>query len=216
MEMPYLTGKSDYAPPDPTVGGGMMARMAALYPRHAYDFRPRMRELPADGSVPHLDGWRWIHTPGHSPGHVSLFRDSDRVLIAGDAFVTQKQESFVAVMTNHEHVHGPPMYFTPDWQSAKASVQALSALQPSIAATGHGIPLGGDVLNAQLAALALHFEELAMPKHGRYVNEPALFDENGVVSVPPAVSDPVPMIAASAAVAIGACAIGAAMSRRKQ
>src|SRR4051794_16740119 len=61
MEMPYLTGRSEYPPPDPTVGGGMMARSAMLYPNHPYDFRPRMRELPADGSVPHLIGWRWIH-----------------------------------------------------------------------------------------------------------------------------------------------------------
>src|SRR5581483_3171047 len=173
LEMPYLTGRSDYPPPDPTVGGGMMARLSPLYPKHAYDFRPRMRELPADGTVPGMEGWRWIYTPGHSPGHVSLFRDTDRTLIAGDAFVTQKQESFAAVMTNAQHVHGPPMYFTPDWMSAKHSVQKLAALEPRIAATGHGIPMSGDVMMAQLTALALHFEQLGMPAHGRYVNQPA-------------------------------------------
>ena len=40
-----------------------------------------------------MPGWRWVHTPGHTAGHVSLFRDADRTLIAGDAFVTTKQES---------------------------------------------------------------------------------------------------------------------------
>ena len=36
-----------------------------------------------------MPGWRWIHTPGHTAGHVSLYRDSDRTLLAGDAFVTR-------------------------------------------------------------------------------------------------------------------------------
>ena len=40
-----------------------------------------------------------IHCPGHTPGHVSFFRESDRTLIAGDAFVTTKQESTIAVLT---------------------------------------------------------------------------------------------------------------------
>jgi hypothetical protein len=145
---------------------------------------------------------------------VSLFRDSDRVLIAGDAFVTQKQESFMAVMTNAQHVHGPPMYFTPDFVSAKRSVQTLAALEPSIAATGHGIPMGGDVLMAQLQALALHFEELGMPAHGRYVNQAAVTDETGVVHVPPPAPDPLPKLAACAAVALGTAALVAALRKR--
>ena len=62
-----------------------------------------------------MQGWRWIFTPGHSPGHISLFRDSDRTLIVGDAFVTTKQESLMSVMTQRMEMHGPPMYFTPDW-----------------------------------------------------------------------------------------------------
>src|SRR5688572_10202147 len=77
LEMPYLTGRSAYPPPDPTVGRGMMARMSMLYPRGPYDFGQRMRELPEDGSVPGMIGWRWVHTPGHMPGHVALFRDAD-------------------------------------------------------------------------------------------------------------------------------------------
>src|SRR5581483_9224860 len=119
LEMPYLTGRSDYPPPDPTVGGGMIARTAFLFPRSGIDISGRVHPLPEDGSVPHMPGWRWIHTPGHSPGHVSLFRDADRALIAGDAFITQKQESFWGVMTERQKVHGPPMYFTIDWDQAR-------------------------------------------------------------------------------------------------
>ena len=115
LELPYLTGRSSYPPPDPTVGGGAMARLAALYPKRPVDVSDRVVELPADGSVPGALGWRWIATPGHAPGHVSLFRDADHALVAGDAFVTTKQESAIAVLTQRPELHGPPMYFTPDW-----------------------------------------------------------------------------------------------------
>src|SRR5438477_2584025 len=75
LELPYLTGRSDYPPPDPTVGGGLMASvMARFFPRAGTDLGGRVRALPADGSVPGLPGWRWVHTPGHTPGHVSFFR----------------------------------------------------------------------------------------------------------------------------------------------
>src|SRR5688572_9417313 len=91
LELPYLTGRSAYPPPDPTVGGGAMARLSPLYPRGPFDFGDRVRTLPADGAVPGAPGWTWIETPGHSPGHVSLFHVHDRLLVAGDAFVTTKQ-----------------------------------------------------------------------------------------------------------------------------
>ena len=115
LEMPHLTGRSDYPAPDPTVGEGAMALMSFAYPNAASDFGARVKPLPDDGSVPHMPGWRWIHTPGHTAGHISLFRDDDRCLIAGDAFVTVKQESLYAVATQEREVHGPPAYFTPDW-----------------------------------------------------------------------------------------------------
>ena len=44
-----------------------------------------------------LPGWRWMHTPGHSPGHVSLVREADGAVIAGDAITTTKQESLISV-----------------------------------------------------------------------------------------------------------------------
>lgn len=112
LEVPYVTGKSEYPPPDPAVGGGLMALMAKLYPRGPANLGRRVQLLPVDGSVPGLPGWRWIHTPGHTAGHISLFRDEDRVLVAGDAFVTTKQESFLAVATQRPELHGPPAYYT--------------------------------------------------------------------------------------------------------
>ena len=168
-ELPYLTGQLSYEPPDPSVGKGLMAALSFLYPNKPIDLGPRVHPLPADGNIPFMPGWSWLHTPGHAPGHVSLFRERDRLLIAGDAFVTAKQESFCAVATQKEGVYGPPSYFTPDWAAARASVEELVRLDPAIAATGHGTPLRGEKLQRGLAQLAAHFDSLAIPRHGRYV-----------------------------------------------
>lgn len=185
LELPYLTGRSSYPPPDPFVGGGAMSVLSLLFPRKPINLGARVHELPADGSVPGLRGWRWIPTPGHSPGHVSFVRDTDRTLIAGDAFVTTKQESLVAVMTQRPEVHGPPMYFTPDWDAARRSVRHLADYAPTSAITGHGPPMRGERLQSELRQLASQFDERARPAHGRYRDRPAIADERGVVDVPP-------------------------------
>ena len=171
-ELTFLTGGSSYPPPDPSVGGGALAALSALYPRGPIDLRGRVAALPADGSVPGMPGWRWLPTPGHTPGHVSLFRDEDRSLIAGDAFTTTKQESALAVMTQRPEVHGPPAYFTPDWADARRSVERLAGLEPELAATGHGRPLRGEAMRRELHALAADFGRRAVPAHGRYVGRP--------------------------------------------
>jgi len=203
LELPYLTGQSDYPPPDPTVGGGLMARSAPLFPKHSNDFRPNISMLPADGSIPHLPLWRWIHTPGHTHGHISLWRESDSTLIAGDAFVTQKQESLIGVITAKQVMHGPPTYFTTDWGLAAESVRQLAALHPRTAFTGHGKPMINPRLAHDLHWLTKHFQEVAVPADGRYVRQPALADEQGVFSIPPKVSDARPWIIAGVALAAG-------------
>lgn len=169
LEVPFLTGRTDYPSPDPRVGKGAMGRLSFAFPNKANDFGTRVRALPDDGSIPHLPGWRWIHTPGHTEGHVSLFRDEDRLLVAGDAFVTTQQESFYEVVRQKKGVHGPPAYFTPDWVSARASVERLAALRPATAATGHGTPMTGRGLREGLADLVAHFDEIAVPERGKYL-----------------------------------------------
>ena len=171
-ELPYVTGVRAYPPPDPSVGGGLMARMASTYPRGPYDLSGRVRTLPADRRVPHLDGWRWIHTPGHTAGHVSLFRDADRTLIVGDAFCTTKQESFLAVARQTPELHGPPSYYTTDWDAARQSVRQLAALKPAFIAPSHGRPMSGDDTMHALDLLAERFDEIARPEQGRYVDHP--------------------------------------------
>jgi glyoxylase-like metal-dependent hydrolase (beta-lactamase superfamily II) len=211
LELPYLTGRSAYPPPDPTVGGGAMARMASLYPRGPIYVGPGLEELPSDNSVPHMEGWRWVHTPGHTAGHVSLFRDADRFLIAGDAVTTTKQESALAVLSQRQEIHGPPMYFTPDWGASAQSAGKLADLDPQTVATGHGPPMTGPAAAAALHDLVANFNERAVPRHGRYVdNGPAVADESGVVSVPPPVDDPLPKIL----LGVGAAALAGVVIRR--
>jgi len=173
LELPYVTGKSEYPPPDPMVGGGLMALVAKIYPRGPVDLGSRVQVLPQDRSIPGFPEWRWIHTPGHTVGHISLFRESDRVLVAGDAFVTTKQESFLAVATQRPELHGPPAYFTTDWEAARDSVERLAALHPAVVATGHGPPLPGEDADRALTALATDFDRVARPSQGRYVHDPA-------------------------------------------
>ena len=185
LEHPYLNGTSAYPPPDPSVGGGLMARMSGLYPKGPVDVSQWLRVLPEDGSVPEMAGWRWLHTPGHSPGHVSMWREADRLLVAGDAFVTTQAESAYATAVQKPELHGPPRYYTPDWVAAENSVKKLAGLEPKLTITGHGPALQGATLSQNLYTLAANFKQLAVPEHGRYVDAPARADLHGTRYVPP-------------------------------
>ena len=135
-----------------------------------------------------------METPGHSPGHTSLWRERDRLLIAGDAFVTTVQESIVAALSlRPRKVHRPPAYYTPDWDAARTSVARLAALEPALAVTGHGDPLEGPGLLSELATLTATFDREARPAHGRYVTQPAVTGISGVLSLPPLLPFQFPM-----------------------
>ncbi|NEU31020.1 MBL fold metallo-hydrolase [bacterium LRH843] len=170
LELPFLTGEKSYPEPDATVEGGMIAKMSPYFPNEPVNLRANIRELPADGSVPELPGWNWIHTPGHSLGHVSFFREKDRALIAGDVFVTVKQDSLYKVLTQDQEISGPPRYLTPDWDAARKSVQMVEALKPAVAITGHGLPMTGELLADSLQTLAEKFDQIALPDYGKYVD----------------------------------------------
>ena len=173
LEAPYLNGQAAYPPPDPTVGGGLMAAISGLYPRGPVNVSGHLHPLPEDSSVPGMPGWTWLHVPGHTPGQIALWREADRTLIAADAFISTAQESAYAVAVQAPVLHGPPMYFTPDWASARASVEMLAALEPEIAVTGHGQALHGPELRSALHRLAADFDQIAVPDHGKYVLHPA-------------------------------------------
>jgi glyoxylase-like metal-dependent hydrolase (beta-lactamase superfamily II) len=209
LEIPYLTGKSDYPPQDPTVGGAL-AEMSRVFPHSGYDFGNRVKELPSDGTIPGLSEWRYIHTPGHTAGHISLFRERDRVLIAGDALATVNQESLVTLVTLERELRRPPAPLTTDWDAARDSINRLADLRPSVIAAGHGLPI--------TETAADQFEEFARnfrpPVHGRYIRQPALTDKNGVVALPPPVKDPIGRMITGASVVIAAGLLVAQLRRR--
>lgn len=170
LELAYLNGSTSYPEADPSVGGGMMSALSRFYPRGPIDVSRWLQVLPEDGSIPGAPEWRWVYTPGHTTGHVALWRERDRALIAGDAFITTDQESAYAVATQKLEIQGPPMYYTPDWDAAKSSVRKLADLEPELAVTGHGLAIKGAELRDGLRKLADRFDEIAVPDHGRYVD----------------------------------------------
>ncbi|PWA12412.1 MBL fold metallo-hydrolase [Pueribacillus theae] len=170
LELPYLTGEKSYPEPDPTVEGGLVAKMSPIFPNEPIHLGNRVTMLPSDGTVPGMPEFRWIHTPGHTPGHVSFFRERDRALIVGDAFVTVKQESLYKVLTQEQEINGPPRYLTTDWSASWESAKKLEALKPSVAITGHGLPMEGEQLAKNLRKLVEEFESIAIPDDGKYMN----------------------------------------------
>jgi glyoxylase-like metal-dependent hydrolase (beta-lactamase superfamily II) len=170
-ELPYLQGEKDYERPDQTVEGGMVVKMSPLFPTESINISSRVSPLHDDGSIPELPEWEWIHTPGHTEGHVSFFRKRDRALIVGDAFITTKQENLFDVITQKLEISGPPRYLTTDWKAAKKSVEHLASLHPEVAITGHGKPVEGKWLAEHLALLARDFDRIAIPDYGKNVDE---------------------------------------------
>ncbi|WES97565.1 MBL fold metallo-hydrolase [Chryseobacterium arthrosphaerae] len=73
-----------------------------------------------------------IETPGHAPGHISLFRERDGVLIIGDAATNMN------LLTTATGLHLPPNIFTTDQQRNIRSLQKLAKLNPSVICFGHG------------------------------------------------------------------------------
>jgi glyoxylase-like metal-dependent hydrolase (beta-lactamase superfamily II) len=169
LEFPYLTGQKEYPSPNWAAGGGVMPLLSPTLPRGPIDLGSRLRAIPGDDSqltLADLPGWTVLHTAGHTPGHVSFFREDDRALLVGDAFCTTKPEGFFeANFLQHPELHGPPAYFTSDWDTAKSSVRKLADLEPSTVAPGHGKPLAGTNVAGSLRKLALQFEEVALPEN---------------------------------------------------
>lgn len=210
LELPYLTGESDYPPPDPTVGGAI-AFLSRFMPSGARDLRPWIREL-APNVVPGALEWKWLATPGHSAGHIALFREIDRVLIAGDAFATVNMDSWVGLITGKRTLSPGGSPFNCDWNSTHTSLRELVQLRPNVAACGHGSPRSeADLPNR----LDLFLQRFHAPQDGRYVRQAARADESGVVSLPPAPFDPVPYLTAAALIA-GGLALGAGYFDRKK
>ncbi len=203
LELPFLTGKSPYPPADPTVGGAL-AFLSRFFSARSRDLGEWVRELPP-GKVPGATNWEWLSTPGHSPGHISLFRSSDRVLLAGDAFATVNMDLWSGLINGRQMLARSGTPFTTDWEATCASIKKLASLRPNVVGCGHGVPISASDLPGRMKIFAENFHA---PRRGRYVRRPAQTDENGIVDLPPAPLDPVPLATAAALFFLGV-AIGA-------
>ncbi|MGI8435742.1 MAG: MBL fold metallo-hydrolase [Chthoniobacterales bacterium] len=203
LELPYLTGRSSYPPPDPTIGGAI-AFLSRFMPSGTRDLSDCIRPL-TEKTLPGLSNWESIATPGHSPGHVAFFRSADRVLVAGDALATMNMDSWPGLISGQKVLARGGAPFNCDWDATRDSVRALAALHPNVVACGHGIPMSNPDLPARLERFADRFRA---PRKGRYVREAAVTDETGVVALPPAPFDPVPF-ATAASLIVGGIALGA-------
>jgi glyoxylase-like metal-dependent hydrolase (beta-lactamase superfamily II) len=102
------------------------------------DLTAVVKAFDPEAGTPGLPDWEAIHSPGHTPGHISLYRREDGVLITGDAVVTVDLNSLLGLLTARQGVFGPPRYSTWDGAVAQRSIAALAALEPQVLATGHG------------------------------------------------------------------------------
>jgi steroid delta-isomerase-like uncharacterized protein len=96
----------------------------------------------ADGDA--IAGFEVVHLPGHAPGLIGLFRESDRLALVSDTIYTLDPQT-----GRHQPAHVPHPAFNQDTEQARASIARLAALDPVTVWAGHADPVTGDV-KAQL------------------------------------------------------------------
>jgi len=80
-------------------------------------------------------GFTIVEVPGHAPGHVAFWRESDRLLILGDVL------NGMNLLTTIPGLHEPLTLWTPDPEENRRSIKKLASLKPDIACFGHGPPM---------------------------------------------------------------------------
>lgn len=91
-----------------------------------------------------VGGFTVLDTPGHSPGHIAFWRETDRVLVCGDVWFN------MLLPRLKPGLREPFGFATPDPARNRASMRRLAELEPRIACFGHG-PVMTDAA-ARLAA----------------------------------------------------------------
>ncbi len=109
-----------------------------LLHRYAWDAGP----VKIAGTVDEGDdvaGFKVVHLPGHAPGLIALWRESDRLALSTDCFYT------VDMLGRSSAPHLPSAVYNQDTEQARASIRKLAALEPAAAWPGHARPVTGDV-----------------------------------------------------------------------
>jgi glyoxylase-like metal-dependent hydrolase (beta-lactamase superfamily II) len=126
-DVPAMESPGGVAGSSPTTWATFVQRRFWVGPPH-----PVSRALVEGDEV---GGFTVLETPGHSPGHVAYWRESDRVLIMGDVLFNLNP------LTGIPGLHEPPAAFTPDPSRNRDSARRLGPLRPRLACFGHGPPL---------------------------------------------------------------------------
>jgi len=164
-ELPFVDGSALY--PEPLV-----AWLRRVLPQRSMDrltrgadLGPSLRPFETGAGVPGLPDWEAVATPGHTPGHLALFRPADRTLLCGDAVLTIVFPSRLGggglhrlreLLRGAPRLSGPPPVVTCDRRDAAASIARLAELRPWVLASGHGRPLCGARVAPALRAFADH------------------------------------------------------------
>ncbi len=94
-------------------------------------------------------GFKVVHLPGHAPGLIGLWRESDRLALVSDCFYTLDPQTGIKGAARTPHAA-----FNQDTEQAKASMRKLAEMEPASAWPGHTNPLQGDVRGQLLTAAA--------------------------------------------------------------
>jgi hydroxyacylglutathione hydrolase len=97
-------------------------------------------------------GFEVLHFPGHAPGLIGLWRESDRVAVVSDVVYLIDSARFKALPEGEASVSHPAWAW--DHQKSKAAVRKLAALEPKVVCTGHDLPLRGENLREVLERAA--------------------------------------------------------------
>ena len=109
-----------------------------LLHRYAWDGGP-VKIADTVGEGDELAGFRVIELPGHAPGQIGLWRESDRLALTSDCFYTLDMWGRDCAPRLPEHLYNF------DTAQARASLRKLAALEPAAAWPGHAKAVTGDV-----------------------------------------------------------------------
>jgi glyoxylase-like metal-dependent hydrolase (beta-lactamase superfamily II) len=112
--------------------GGSRRRLFQVAERLGGDGHRVARTLREGDAV---GAFRVLETPGHTPGHISLWREEDGVLILGDVASHQNPLSLSLGLRE------PSRLFTADPDENRRSIARVAALAPRLVCFGHGPPL---------------------------------------------------------------------------
>jgi hydroxyacylglutathione hydrolase len=133
LKIPFWCGENDAKVAEgerPRPGQGRAAKLISRLPLPQP--HPVGRRLQEGDDVA---GFTVLDVPGHSPGHVAYWRESDRTLICGDVLFN------LSLPTLRPGLREPYAAFTPDPPRNRDSARRLAGLEPSLVLFGHGPPL---------------------------------------------------------------------------